>query len=867
MARRRKRKSKSQQQQIRSSGITLSAVSLIAFLLFSAILSVSVFIGQMTPLNALQTQENAVLENEARRTAAGISEAVADYAHALSSIARDPQTRELLQSGNRSAIAERESELQSMFDNALRVRLLQPKIYSPDKTSEPHLGFACLDMQRQAEELKARPPVEVHALDTPQEHIDIVEPVLDRSGEKVIGHVQLALDVGLLDVWLKEAAGRGYVELNQKITEQSTVLLGKAGEVRHQSLADSTHVDIPNTAWRLAAWMPQVERVSAFNVNLLTILGIGLVLGGIVTLLLYQSMSRSITADLENFMLLEASVLRGNKRHEYFLKMKEFKEMAKRLQDLPAAPIMQREHDDDNSLNMAGLNGSSDHIFMDSSSMSVEELDSDEDRARFESREPEPPKKPEATAATPAGSSAPAPPAMPPAEIFKAYDIRGIVGRTLSPQHALLIGQALGSEARQRGLTRIAFGRDGRKSGPELGGALVRGLQAAGLQVIDVGMVPTPVLYYAAHQLADGSGVMLTGSHNPPDYNGFKMVLGGETLSGDAVQGLRQRIENKDFAQGQGSYGTHSITNDYIKQIVSDIKLPRQLKVVVDCGNGVAGAVAPALFRGLGVELIDIHSEVDGNFPNHHPDPSQPENLRDVIELVRAQNADLGIAFDGDGDRIGVVSPDGTIIWPDRLMMLYATDILSRNHGAQIIYDIKCSSNLTRVIWEKGGEPIMWKTGHSLIKAKMKQSGALLAGEMSGHIFFQERWYGFDDALYAAARLLEILANDKRKPQQIFASLPDMVNTPELRIDLAEGEQHQFMDELMNRAEFDNANVIMIDGVRADFEDGWGLVRASNTTPSLIMRFEAKDKEALQRIQQQFRELLQSVKPDLALPF
>ncbi|MDZ7804788.1 phosphomannomutase/phosphoglucomutase [Thiohalophilus sp.] len=866
MARRRKRKSKNQEQQIRSSSISLFAVSLIAFLLFSAILSVAVFIGQMTPLSALQTQENAVLENEARRTAAGISESVADYAHALSSIARDPQTRELLQSGTRSAIAEREGELLTIFDNALRVRLLPPKIYSPDKTREPHLGFACLDLQRQAEELKARPPVEVHALDTPQEHIDIVEPVLDRSGEKVIGHVQLALDVGLLDRWLGEAAGDGYVELNQKITEQSSVLLGKAGEMRHQSLADSTHVDIPNTAWRLSAWMPQVERVSAFNVNLLTVLAISVVLTGIVTLLLYQAMSRSISADLENFMLLEASVLRGNKRHEYFLKMKEFKEMAKRLQDLPAAPIMQREHDDEgNSLHMAGLDGSSDRIFMDSSAMSVEELDSDEDRARFESREPESPKKPEA-APTATASNAPAP-AIPPAEIFKAYDIRGIVGRTLTPQHALLIGQALGSEARQRGLTRIAFGRDGRKSGPELGGALVRGLQAAGLQVIDVGMVPTPVLYYAAHQLADGSGVMLTGSHNPPDYNGFKMVLGGETLSGDAIQGLRQRVENKDFAQGKGSYGTHSITNDYIQQIVSDIKLARPLKVVVDCGNGVAGAVAPALFRGLGVELIDIYSEVDGNFPNHHPDPSQPENLRDVIELVRAQNADLGIAFDGDGDRIGVVSPDGNIIWPDRLMMLYAADILTRNHGAQIIYDIKCSSNLTKVIWEKGGEPIMWKTGHSLIKAKMKQSGALLAGEMSGHIFFQERWFGFDDALYAAARLLEILAKDKRKPQAVFASLPDMVNTPELRVDLAEGEQHQFMDELMSRAEFDNANVIMIDGVRADFEDGWGLVRASNTTPSLIMRFEAKDKEALQRIQQQFRELLQSVKPDLSLPF
>ena len=865
MARRRRRKNR--QQQIKSSGITLGATSLIAFILFSAIFAVAVFTGQMTPLKALQTQENAVLENEARRTAGGISQAVSDYANGLHSIARDPLTRQLLLDGDQSAIAQREGELESIFKDALQVRLLQPKIYSPDKTTEPNIGFACLDLQRQAESLKSRPPVEIHAMDSPQAHIDIVEPVLGLGGQTVVGHVQMVLDPKLLDTWLEQAADRGYVELQQKITEENSVPVGTAGNTSLKGLADSTTVDIPNTAWRLTAWMPQVQRVSAFNVNLLTILGIGVTLIGITVLLLYQALGRSIRADLQNFMLLEASVLRGHKRHEYALNMKEFREVARQLHNLPSAPTMQREHDDD-ALDLDDLDTSASRMFGDEDVTSFVDLDSNQSgqRARFQSREPEPPKKPESAPVSPA-PTAPAPPAMPPAEIFKAYDIRGIVGRTLTPQHMLLIGQALGSEARSRGLSKIAFARDGRKSGPELGGALVQGLQSTGLEVLDVGMVPTPVLYYAAYEMAEGSGVMLTGSHNPPDYNGVKMVLGGETLSGEAIQGLRQRVENKDFTQGQGSYATHNVINDYTNRILSDIKLARPLKVVIDCGNGVAGAVAPALFRGLGVELVDIYSEVDGNFPNHHPDPSQPENLSDVIELVRAQNADLGIAFDGDGDRIGVVSTDGTIIWPDRLMMLYAADILTRNHGAQIIYDIKCSSNLTKVIWEKGGEPIMWKTGHSLIKAKMKQSGALLAGEMSGHIFFQERWYGFDDALYAAARLLEILAKDKRKPREVFNALPDAVNTPELRIDLAEGEQHQVMEELMSRADFENANIMMIDGVRADFEDGWGLVRASNTTPSLILRFEAKDKEALQRIQQQFRELLKSVKPDMALPF
>ncbi|TDY04129.1 phosphomannomutase/phosphoglucomutase [Thiohalophilus thiocyanatoxydans] len=839
MARRRERINKHPQQPHHSGGLTLTAVSLIAFFLFSAILIVAVFVGQMTPLLALQTQENAVLENEARHTAAGISQAVADYAQGLHSVAKDPRTRDLLRAGDRAAIAEREHQLQSMFDGALRVRLLKPKIYSPDKSSEPHLSFACLDLQRQAEESLARPPVEVHAPGNPQQHIDIVEPVLNAAGDTVLGHVQLALDAGLLEQWVQQAASEGYVELEQKISNQEPVLLGKAGDPAYQARAESTRVAIPHTDWELSTWMPQVVRVSAFNVNLLSIIAVSIILVGIVVLLLYQAMGRSIRHDLENFMLLEASLLRGNKRHTYPMKMKEFRQMAERLDELAGVPFAKGEQANDTG----PRNTARDQRVTDNSRPN-DDLDDGTDPAPLPGQQ-----------------------AGPPAEIFKAYDIRGIVGRTLNARYATLIGQALGSEASRRGLTKIAFARDGRKSGPELGAALVRGLQAAGMEVIDVGMVPTPVLYYAAHEMAGGSGVMLTGSHNPPDYNGFKMMLGGETLSGEAIQSLRQRIEKQDFVRDNGSYAAHKVTDDYIKRIIADIRITRPLKVVIDCGNGVAGVVAPALFRGLGVDLIDIYSEVDGDFPNHHPDPSQPDNLHDVIELVRSKNADLGIAFDGDGDRLGVVNSEGDIIWPDRLMMLYAADILSRNSGAQIIYDIKCSSNLTRVIYEKGGEPIMWKTGHSLIKAKMKQSGALLAGEMSGHIFFQERWYGFDDALYAAARLLEVLANDKRSPREVFADLPDSVNTPELRIDLAEGEQHRIMEELVSRVDFEDASMLMIDGIRADFEDGWGLVRASNTTPSLILRFEARDSKSLQRIQQKFRELLQSVRADLAIPF
>ncbi|UCE89222.1 MAG: phosphomannomutase/phosphoglucomutase, partial [Pseudomonadota bacterium] len=390
---------------------------------------------------------------------------------------------------------------------------------------------------------------------------------------------------------------------------------------------------------------------------------------------------------------------------------------------------------------------------------------------------------------------------------------------------------------------------------------------STGLQVIDIGMVPTPVLYYAASEASDGTGVMLTGSHNPPDYNGFKMMLGGETLAGETIQSLRRRVEQSEFATGNGGYQTANVLGNYTKRITSDVKVSRPLKVVVDCGNGVAGAIAPQLYRELGCEVTELYCEVDGNFPNHHPDPSQPQNLRDLIEAVRTQRADVGFAFDGDGDRLGVISSDGSVIWPDRLMMLYAADVLSRNHGAKIIYDVKCSSNLTQQIWEKGGEPLMWKTGHSLIKAKLKESGALLAGEMSGHIFFKERWYGFDDALYAGARLLEILANDLRAPRVVFAGLPDAANTPELRVDLPEGEHFRFMEQLMDKVEFADASVIMIDGIRADWADGWGLVRASNTTPSLILRFEGKDDEALKKVQNRFRKLLLEIDPALNLPF
>ena len=453
--------------------------------------------------------------------------------------------------------------------------------------------------------------------------------------------------------------------------------------------------------------------------------------------------------------------------------------------------------------------------------------------------------------------------------IFRAYDIRGVVGKTLDAETARLIGQAIGSVMHQQDARSIVVGRDGRLSSPQMAAALIEGLRQAGREVIDIGEAPTPVVYFGAYQLRTGSCVSVTGSHNPPDYNGFKIVIEGETLSGDAILNLYERIaENRlHLAKTPGLVSRRDIADDYIQRIAGDIQIERKLRVVVDCGSGIAGAIAPRLLEAIGADVEPLFCEVDGTFPHHHPDPSDPANLQDLINVVRRVDADLGLAFDGDGDRLGVVTKGGEMIYPDRLLMLFAADVLERNPGACIIYDVKCTGHLATHILRHGGSPLMWKTGHSLIKAKMRETGAELAGEMSGHFFFRERWYGFDDGLYAAARLLEILSTRSGTPQEVFDTLPKGVSTPELKIHMQEGEQYAFIEKFLASARFEHARIATIDGLRADWPDGWGLVRASNTTPVLVLRFDAKDNEALERIKQSFREQLLAVDPALQLPF
>jgi phosphomannomutase / phosphoglucomutase len=451
--------------------------------------------------------------------------------------------------------------------------------------------------------------------------------------------------------------------------------------------------------------------------------------------------------------------------------------------------------------------------------------------------------------------------------IFRAYDIRGVIGSTLNEGVAELLGRALGSEVIERGLSEMAVARDGRLSGPSLSNALVKGLRASGCNVIDLGAVPTPVLYFATYQLKTGCGVMVTGSHNPPDYNGFKMMIGGETLAEQAIQNLYARINASRFAEGSGTLQSMDVVEDYIDRISGDIQLENPLRVVIDAGNGIAGAIAPKLLQSIGCEVEAMYCDVDGNFPNHHPDPSDPNNLKDLKVAVKQMNADIGVAFDGDGDRLGLVTRSGKIIYPDRLLILFARDVLSRVPGATIIYDVKCTGALAPAIRSAGGVPVMYKTGHSLIKGKMKELDAALAGEMSGHFFFKERWLGFDDGMYAACRFLEILAASGMDADDLFDDIPDAVSTPELKIEMEEGAHYRFMERFVKSAKFEQARITGIDGIRADFDDGWGLVRCSNTTPCLVLRFEGNDEAALNRIQALFRAQILLLDKSLKLPF
>ena len=838
---------------------------LVTGILLLALLAVFIFkLMSGHILQAIEQESNMVT----RLVAARVAAIVEHYGATTALLARDPDIASVLMVGNKTSLHSREESLRYVFPAAISVQLLPPGLDRLDMDASPPLGYAAISQMRMAESGSAVPAMEVLLLNTPQQHVKVVRPVKDPAGSAVVGHLVLSLSGDMLQDILGDLRElNGYIELQQDGTKGKPVAVARYGDDSVRQGAAAKLVPIEGSRWQVAYWpaISGLHYLGNISVWVLTAFLLAALVLALLVVYLFGRIRKAMHVDQVSMVTIMKDFRDGRVQHEYpsgLAEMRETVEFMNRV--VSVSQSTQRVVTAEREADSAYLKG-------DAGTEIVDDLDFDEDRievgvsADFGSAirsdnlilEEDPLEIETNNEDIEVDAS-----------IFRAYDIRGVVDQTLTRDAVTLIGRAIGSEALQRGRDTFAIGRDGRLSGPDLSDALIDGIVSTGCHVKDIGCVPTPVLYFATHYLDTQNGVVVTGSHNPPDYNGLKIVIDGETLSGQAIQSLRERIENRNFISADpGSVEVINVVPDYIERIRGDVTLSRPLKVVVDCGNGVAGGVIPELLSGLGCEVTELFCDVDGTFPNHHPDPSKAENMEDLVTAVAANQADIGLAFDGDGDRLGVVSADGRVIWPDRVLMLYAIDILERNPGGQIIYDVKCTRHLDAIIREHGGEPLMWKTGHSFIKAKIRETGALLAGEMSGHIFINERWYGFDDALYAAARLLEVLGKDNRGSTEIFADLPDSVNTPELNVVMQEGEPPVFIDKLMETAHLAGASISTIDGLRADYEDGWGLVRASNTTPVLVLRFEADDDEALARIMDDFRRVMLQVNPELSLPF
>ena len=704
------------------------------------------------------------------------------------------------------------------------------------------LNYAALDMINRVEKGKDA-AVEAYKIGD-QWVVYSAAAVRKDSNSPVLGTLLLAFDLKRVMAGVPELpAGIGQIVLTQKFASAPAQTLSQRGNGGQASETLSSG----NQNWQLSfsagpELQPTWPSWPLLGLAALIALG-GLLLG---FKLASRGLKQQLSEDVDQLRQLIGELSVGKSVKSFSLNLPELGHLAQLLASMP------RRSNEPPAKPAAKPAGPEPPLFQDTDILDIDILDNDQDPLELEQA---PVMTTEITA-----------PKLP-ADIFRAYDIRGVVGRTLTPETAYWVGRAVGSESLAKGEPNVAVGRDGRLSGPELVEQLIQGLVDCGCNVSDVGMVPTPVVYYAANILSGKSAVMLTGSHNPPDYNGFKIVVAGDTLANEQIQALKTRIDNNDLASGNGSVEQVDVLERYFAEIRDDIALAKNLRVVVDCGNGAAGVIAPQLIEALGCEVIPLFCDVDGNFPNHHPDPGKPENLVDLIAAVKEHNADLGLAFDGDGDRVGVVTNKGTIVYPDRLLMLFAKDVVSRNPGADIIFDVKCTRRLIPLISGYGGRPVMWKTGHSLIKKKMKETGALLAGEMSGHIFFKERWFGFDDGIYSAARLLEILSQEDKDAESIFNAFPSDISTPEINIEVTDANKFQLIQSLQDDGSWGEAKITTLDGVRVDYPKGWGLVRASNTTPVLVLRFEAETEEELERIKTVFRTQLNSLAPDIDVPF
>jgi phosphomannomutase/phosphoglucomutase len=734
-----------------------------------------------------------------------------------------------------------QQRLTELVPGALLVRLLPVGLNQPDKSQSPHMGYASLQLLRQAESSDKPLTAELHQYGTEHQHIAIASGIRTAS-DQAKGVIHVAFPSQVLQKLLDSVdISGGRIEWQQTISNKSPLVLAAKGTLSASAGQPDGLITIPGSIWRIAYWGGGGTTFNPLQIAIQMIPGLLLFLFAALLLLrLGQGMTKAVKKDQHSILsLVEALVVGRPPKPQLAL-----------LSDLqPTMDVMTHQIREFRSTQVEKSKAKRVISTIEPSGMGIsveESLPESEDKggpkALVQSVDISP-------------------------TIFRAYDIRGVVGETLTEDVVALLGQGFGSEIYEQGHNAVVVGRDARTSSDSLQSSLIEGLQASGRDVIDLGLVPTPLLHYAVHELDAECGVMVTGSHNPPQYNGLKLIIGRESPLSERIQDLRRRIDADQLLQGEGSFDSKEIIDDYIERVLSDVRLGQPLKVVVDCGNGAASVVAPELYRQLGCEVVELYCDIDGDFPNHHPDPCDPRNMADLQKAVAEHQAALGLAFDGDGDRIGVVDSSGKIIWPDRLLMYLAIDVLTREPGGDIIYDVKSSRNLANIVLSNGGRPLMWKSGHSMLKAKMKETHALLAGEFSGHIIFSERWYGFDDGIYTGARLLEILSLDYRSSAEVFAELPESLSTPEYILPLEEGQADSLMEVIDQLPDIPNARMVKIDGLRAEFEQGWGLVRASNTSPALLFRFEAESEEGLAMVQSVFRDMLGKVDPQLQLPF
>ena len=836
--------------------------SLLAAIAVLMILAAGAGVYWVGTTQIMQAKQNATLA-VANSVASSITAQVNLLTNTLEKMAQDPEVLAAVTSADTALMPQVAAKLEKHLPEVLKIRLLLPGVTELDDKSAPKMGYADLDMVRETFTKNQLPAIQGDS--GPDRHLAITRRIV--QNDRVVGVILASLNYGFISKTVQAAGLKdGHLELRQ-----AALVLGAAGEPASAEQNDDAQIKVAGTGWELH-YQYADSAASTEPMLMAGIIALCALLALLAFFIGWRKLSDLLTQDLGSVLKACKDMMTHKLQPTYPLKLAEMNAVVSTLAQFKRV----MDHQDDDiagdknpvDVEMSGFFDDFDDLKTAGGTTSWPgEAEQDKDRnPAVETGKPEIAEKtvpdffdmPLSKKKTADSGT-----------IFRAYDIRGIVGKTLTKEVVYDIGRALGTQAKTQGVKTVVVGRDGRTSSPVLAEALAQGVIATGLNVLGIGMTPTPVLYFVAQHTEGRSGVMITGSHNPADYNGLKMVINGETLAEESIRELKTCIDNQAYATGKsGNIERNSqYGNEYIGIISEDIHIARPLSVVLDCGNGVAGELGPKLLKTLGCQVVELFCDIDGTFPNHHPDPSNPKNLSELIATVKHYKADIGIAFDGDGDRLGVVDSNGKIIWPDRQMMLFAKDVLAGKPGSEVIYDVKCSRHLADQIVKFGGKPTMWKTGHSLMKAKLKETGARLAGEMSGHIFFNDRWFGFDDALYSAARLIEILSKDTRSSAEVFADFPDSINTRELNVALEEGENFSFMDSLLKAANFTGGKITDIDGMRVDFSNGWGLVRASNTTPSLVIRFEADSDAAMLSIQEQFRRVMKKIKPDIALPF